>query len=254
MRLDWKTPFLYFTRDPEWKAKVLIGGLWLLVFPPLGWPIALGYRKEALFALVEGREPFLPPWKGKTLHYLAEGLKAVGVILVYFVPFIFLFWFLAVREWSTLTEHILEFIIFLAAVVLLVPLCLPLLPPLYWYLFPWIEHSPVEIVGLATVFWATTFLMPSAFLQVSLAAKFSAAFRVARVVSFVVCHPREYLEAWAVSLAATALACVLGPAAPWGIFCSYLVIVYAFNEALFLSATPEVQWRFRDSCFTRKSS
>ena len=252
MKLDWKAPFFYVRQDPEWKHKVLVGGLWLLLFPPLGWPLALGYRKEALLALVEGRTPFLPRWKGQTVRYLIEGVKAVGVILVYFIPFLCIFWWLGVDDWSTLQQHAVEAVIFVVAILLLMPICLPLLPPVYWYLFPWIELSSVEMVVVGIVFWGTTFLMPAAFLQVSLAGDFSAAFRVVRVLEFVANNTRAYLEAWSISLLATAAALVLGPAVPWGIFWSYLVIVYTFNEALFRSAKPEVLMRFHNSYFSGK--
>jgi len=51
---------------------------------------------------------------------------------------------------------------------------------------------------------------------------------------------------------ATAAALASGPAAPWAIFWSYLVIVYAFNEALFRSNTPEVRRRFRAGLFSAR--
>ncbi|HWM78732.1 MAG TPA: hypothetical protein VNS56_14235, partial [Methylomirabilota bacterium] len=65
MRLHWKAALCFMLQDPEWKTKIFVGGLWLLAFPPLGWPIALGYRKETLCGLVEGRTPLLPPWRGQ---------------------------------------------------------------------------------------------------------------------------------------------------------------------------------------------
>jgi len=247
--LDWRTPFLYMFRDPDWKRKIFVGGLWLLLFPPLGWPIALGYRREALSALVEGRRPILPPWGGQWPRYLKEGLKAAGVILVYFLPFLSVFWFAAIDDWLTVETHALELAAFVLAILLLLPVCLPLLPPLYWYLFPWVRLSPVEMILMGVVFWGTTFLMPAAFLQVSLHGGFQAAFRVDRMLVFVGRNLRGYLEAWAVSLVSTAVAAALGPGVAWGIFWSYLVIVYTFNEALFRSATPEVRRRFRNSPF-----
>lgn len=252
MKLDWKEPFSYMFQDPGWKGKIFAGGLWLFLFPPLGWPIALGYRKEALLTLIDSRTSLLPPWEGQWIRYLMEGLKAVGVILVYFLPFLFTFWFLAISHVLTLQKHALEVIIFIVATPLLLPICLPFLPPLYWYLFPWIELSLLEMVVLGIIFWGTTFFMPAAFLQVSLNSRFLAAFRVDRVLVFVASNIREYIEAWLISILATAIAFALGPAFFWGIFWSYLVIVYAFNETLFRCVTPEVQTRFRNSYFVSK--
>lgn len=250
MRLDWRTPFCFMFRDREWLGKILVGGLWLLAFPPLGWPIALGYRKEALAALVEGRTPLLPPWRGQWLAFLGEGLKAAAVILIYFLPFLGGFLWLAIDDRSVIRDHAVELVVFGAAIVLLLPICLPLLPPLYAYLFDWVRLSSLEMVALGALFWGTTFLMPAAFLQVSLRGRFTAAFRVDRVVVFVGRNPASYLEAWAISVVATAAALASTVAAPWAIFWSYLVIVYAFNEALFRSDTPGVRQRFRNSIFT----
>ena len=232
MRLDWRTPYRYMFRDPDWKPKILVGGLWLLLFPPIGWPVALGYRKEALFALVDGCRPLLPSWRRQTWRFLREGLKAEAVILVYFLPFLGVFLCAATGGGATLAAHATELALFGAGVLLLLPICLPLLPPLYWYLFGWIHLSWPAMLAVGALFWTTTFLMPAAFLQVSRTRRFPAAFRIDRVLAFVAGNLAAYLEAWAISIVATAIGLALGPGAPWGIFWSYLVIVHAFNEAL----------------------
>ncbi|OLC68926.1 MAG: hypothetical protein AUH69_00445 [Actinobacteria bacterium 13_1_40CM_4_65_12] len=254
MRLHWKAALCFMLQDPEWKTKIFVGGLWLLAFPPLGWPIALGYRKETLCGLVEGRTPLLPPWRGQWPIFLREGLKAGGIILIYFVPFLLGFLSMAIDDWSGVRDHAVELVAFGVAILLLLPICLPLIPPLYWYLFDWIELSGVEMVVIGLLFWGTTFIMPAAFLQVSLRGRFAAALRVDRVVMFVGRNLPTYLEAWAISVIATAAALASGPAAPWGIFWSYLVIIYAFNEALFRSNTPEVRRRFRTGAWQNPPS
>ena len=144
-------------------------------------------------------------------------------------------------------RHVPEIVSFLFAIPLLIPVSLPLLPPLYWYLFPWVHLTLPEMFVIGAVFWGTAFFMPAAFLQVSLTGRFLPAFRVARIVRFVLETPRAYVEAWALSLLATALAFLAGPLAPWGIFWSYLVIVHAFNDALIRWRAPEVAERFRRS-------
>jgi len=252
MRLHWKAALCFMLQDPEWKTKIFVGGLWLLAFPPLGWPIALGYRKETLCGLVEGRTPLLPPWRGQWLIFLREGLKAAGIILIYFVPFLLGFLSMAIDDWSGVRDHAVELAVFGVAILFLLPICLPLIPPLYWYLFDWIELSGVEMVVIGLLFWGTTFVMPAAFLQVSLRGRFAAALRVDRVVMFVGRNLPTYLEAWAISVIATPAALPSGPAAAWAIFWSYLVIVDAFNEALFRSNTPEVRRRFRAGLFSAR--
>jgi len=153
MRLHWKAALCFMLQDPEWKKKIFVGGLWLLAFPPLGWPIALGYRKETLCGLVEGRTPLLPPWRGRWPIFLREGLKAAGIILIYFVPFLLGFWSMAIDDWSGVRDHAVELAVFGVAILFLLPICLPLIPPLYWYLFDWIELSGVEMVVIGLLFW-----------------------------------------------------------------------------------------------------
>ncbi len=134
----------------------------------------------------------------------AGGLKAAGIILIYFVPFLLGFWSIAIDDWSGVRDHAVELVAFGVAILLLLPICLPLIPPLYWYLFDWIELSGVEMVVIGLLFWGTTFVMPAAFLQVSLRGRFAAALRVDRVVMFVGRNLHTYLEAWAISVIATA--------------------------------------------------
>ncbi|MCA1696233.1 MAG: DUF4013 domain-containing protein, partial [Actinobacteria bacterium] len=82
----------YMTREPGWRRKLLVGGALLLACPPLGWPLALGYRREVALRIVEGRQPVLPGWGAGWKGYLAGGLGAAGVILAYYAPFLALFW------------------------------------------------------------------------------------------------------------------------------------------------------------------
>jgi len=241
--LRWRDAFGFMTEEPGWLRKILIGGI-LLLFPPLGWPVALGYRKEVAFRLIAGRRPLMPEWRRLWPAFAKDGCAAVGVILVYFLPFLLVFWTLALDDAANAAAHATEILLFFAALPLLVPVFLPLLPSMYFYLFPWIRMSVTEQFVVGFVFWGTTFLMPAAFLQVSLHGRFRAAFRFGDVFRLVRGIARPYLEAWALSIAATALALLSGPLAPWGIFWSYLVIVHAFNAALACWDVPAVRGRF----------
>src|SRR3954463_2660493 len=95
MQLGLGAAFLFMTREPGWGRKLLVVGALLLACPPLGWPLALGYRREVALRLVRGREPVLPGWDGAWRTYLADGLGAAGVILAHYLPFLGLFWMLA---------------------------------------------------------------------------------------------------------------------------------------------------------------
>ena len=85
---------------------------------------------------------------------------------------------------------------------------------------PWIDFSVAEVVVLSVVFAGTTFILPAAFMQVSL-------YRMA--VLFVLLLP-------------------------WWLVWSYLVIGFAFNQALVLSGLLGVEERFRNSMLLRDAA
>ena len=249
VKLNWTDAFTFVTTGTAWLRKLFLGGLFILLLPPLGWPLALGYRKEVAARLVSGRQPLLPSWQRSWRPIVAAGWRSAGVILAYFTPFLLMYWLLGLESPAAAQAHVWIILSFLLAVVLLPPVSLPLLPPLYALRFSWITFSPAETALLALLFAGTVFLMPAAFLEVSLTGRFRTAFRLLHMLRFITARPRYYLEAWFMSLLATFLALLTGPLAPWGIFWSYQVIVYAFNNALFYWPQPDVQERFRHSRF-----
>jgi len=232
------------TRSAGWKHHIIVGGFLLLLCPPIGWPLVLGYRKELARRLIEGCEPVLPDWRSWKL-YLRDGLKAAGVILSYYAPFLAIFWFVAIPRPEVALEHLVEIGLFFVLILFLIPVFLPLLPLLYGFWFPWIEISPAGAAVASVVFWATAFLLPAAFLQVSIHGSFREAFRLRRVICLIWQHFPLYLEAWALSLVATVASVLTGPLAPWGIFWSYLVIIFAFNNVLACSQDPAIATTIR---------
>lgn len=62
MQLSGRSAFLFMTREPGWRHKLLVGGALMLAWPRPGWPLALGYRREVALRLVAGRESVLPDW------------------------------------------------------------------------------------------------------------------------------------------------------------------------------------------------
>jgi hypothetical protein len=245
--LMWRAAFRFPTHEAGSISKLGQGGLWLLLCPPVGWLMALGYRREVGLRLVEGVFPVLPAWRDLRLATLGHGAKALGVILAYFTPFLTLYWVLALDSLSGAVERWREIGLFFLILPCFVPLTMPGLLLVYPRWYPWMSFSASDVVVLATLFAATTFLLPGAFMQVSLYRRFRLALRIDRVVRLIASAPGAYVEAWAISLTATVGALLGGPLLPWSIPWSYLVIGFAFNNALALSTHPAVTERFAGS-------
>lgn len=239
-------------REPGWRRDLLLGGLFFFPFPPLGWVLAIGYRSLMGVRLVEGRSPVLPGWRGNLAETLVRGLRASGIIFTYFCPFLLLYWLLGTGLRFT-ASHAGAFLAFLGAVAVFPP-SMPALAIAYPLLFPWLRFSAPEIALLGLVFLLTFFLLPAAFVQVALEGRWAGAFHARSYLRYLAGNLPSYLEAWALSLAVSAFAVLLGPFSPWGLFWSYLVILHAFNQSLVRWNTPEVQSRFRDCVILRSES
>jgi hypothetical protein len=231
MTLGWRAAFAYPFDDPAWKRKLFVGGFLMLLFPPIGWTMALGYRRGAGIRLRAGARPPLPEWGGSAWSFYTGGAAAVGIILGYFGPFLVLYSALAFRSSLMIGEHLPEIALFFALIAVFPPLFLPLLPGLYAYAFPWIQITSAQTTVLVALFFGTAFVLPAAFVQVSVTGRFRSAFRLGAVARFIVGHPALYCEAWILSLVASAVGVALGPLSPWGLFWSYIVILHAFTEA-----------------------
>lgn len=244
MRLHCKTALTYMFEPPVFKRSLFWGGLLLLLFPPLGWPVALGYRSMTLRRLLDAGEVAeikLPQELGRCF---ASGVGAVAVIFLYFVPFMVLYWALAASP-SEVLAHPLEVTLFFALVLFLVPGFLPTLPLGYALKFSWIAITPGEIAALVAVFLATTFLMPAVFMQVSLAGSHWGAARCVRAVRAIFRSPRVYLEAWVLSLLLIGASLLFFPFFGWITFWAYLAIGALFNEVLTFDEDREVRERMR---------
>jgi hypothetical protein len=252
MTLGWKAAFTYPFSDPDWKGKLFIGGLLMLLCPPVGWTMALGYRRAVGIRLRAGIIPPLPEWSGLWWSHYKGGIGAVSVILGYYVPFMVLYASLAFEPSLDGARQALAILAFFGLIVVFPPLFLPVLPPLYSYLFPWVQLTASEIALLVFVFVGTAFVLPAAFVQVSVTGRYRTAFRASHVARFIAGHPVVYCEAWVLSLTASAIGVAMGPLAPWGLFWSYIVILHAFTEAFLLSGRDDVVAAFNRSSLRRR--
>lgn len=227
-RLDWRAATTFVRLDPEWRAKIFRGGL-LLLFPPLGWPVALGYRKRLIERLATRAEPVLPSWETGVGAYWCEGMRALGVIFAYYAP-VFVVYAAKVHAHGLPDLPWPQLAAFFAFFFLLTPF---LLPSLVIASSAWAggsAFSTVEVIGVLAYFALATFLIPAGFLQVSRSGRFRSAFRIGANLRFIARHFALYLEAWTFSslIALAGHSCI--PFSPWGVFWCYQSIVYAFNE------------------------
>jgi hypothetical protein len=250
LRLDWPNALLFFTADPHWRRKIAVGGLVLLT-PVVGWPAVLGFRKEAIFRLIRGDDPVLPEWRGNFAHLLGEGLKAVAVINGYYLP-VYL-WMAFRLIGHPAAEHIPW--VWIALVALAMPIFSTLIVPAVLaadrLLAPEPAFSTGESLAIAIVFGLLTFVIPSAFLNVSRTGRIVSAFDLPRALRRIAREPREYLEAWIGSGLVSLAGHFSGVLAPWGVVWCYLAIVYAFNEVPLAAGDPEASY-LRGSWFARR--
>ena len=150
---------LFMMRDPRWIEPIRTLGWWILLCPPLGWLMALGYRKEVVLHMTRAGVGPLPEWPGLA-HLSREGFKALGVISVYLAPTLILGWHLGAQDgWSDVTGGIM----YCLCSLFLVPLTLPATPLAYmlWSdVFTLSTSSGLIIFGLSA---CTTFIIPAGF-------------------------------------------------------------------------------------------
>jgi len=219
---------LFLLHDPDWRRKVFLGGLLLLV-PFVGWFATLGYRKALIGRLFRGDQPPLPAWHGAAWSHIWEGLKAAGVIFAQYVPlFIILAVLLVVRG-----AEVPIVLLAGAAVVAVFPIFAPLGFPLAVAYYAWAEVLHLgEAAGLVAAYTAITFVIPAGFLQVSRTDRYLAAFRYHESLPFLVRNFWPYVVAWYRSIAMSLCGHFAVPFSPWGVVWCYLGIIYAFNRVL----------------------
>lgn len=222
----------FVVKDPHWRQKIFFGGLLILLVHPIGWPVALGYRKTLIANLASGTDPLLPDWKGNILYFFAEGIKAMGVIFGYLSPLYLLLFSLMLANNVQPNVSWLYVVAFFVVCTIFSTLSFPaMLVYLTFfsqdYRLPW-SFSLALMVGFVSII----FFIPACFLQVSKSGRYLSAFNVPSAWSTLRLNFRAYCMAWYHSALMSLAGHFCLPFAPWGVFWCYLSIIFEFNSIL----------------------
>ncbi len=78
--------FTFVFRDPDWLAKMLIGGIFVLLSViAIGVPVLYGYCVELQQRVRRGEQYPLPEWKDVGVKFVV-GFKYIVTILIYYLP------------------------------------------------------------------------------------------------------------------------------------------------------------------------
>lgn len=223
---------------PGWQIPIRRIGWWLILCPPVGWLMALGYRLDVVITLRRPPGVMLAkrvPGLRSDFDLFIQGLRALAVMAMYTAPPLMLFWFcvhgisFAEFRWENLADPGLWF--FLAAALFFVPVTIWSVPAWIFFTVPnaWANFIPCAFSVLFLIL--AVFFVPSGYMQVGDRGRFSDALRVWRGIPWVLGHLREYVYAWRESGQISLVAFLLGWRAPWGIVWSYASIVWHFNIA-----------------------
>jgi hypothetical protein len=205
-----------------WRA-----GLTMMI-PFIGWHMVLGYRLRLAARLMNGPD-LLPSWEGRTAEFLFDGLKSTSVILAYLSPVYAVTFGVAVaRGWEpTLVS------LWISAVFLALPFLLPTSLPCAIGILAWHRYlGPLEAAALLIAYASIVFVIPAAFLQVSLTGRYRSAFAVWRIGTFLRRQLNHYSRVWLVGAPIVVAGHGIVPFAPWTVFWMYCSVMYLFNEVL----------------------
>jgi hypothetical protein len=229
---------LFVLDDPGWRRKILRGGL-LICLPVVGWPAILGYRR-ALAAALFGTEPVLPPWEGRFLAYLLDGLRAMCVIFGYLAPLYALAGWLAYSRGFRPGVESAAVAGFFVLFPIFSTLSLPIAAAL---LVHGGRLAPGEAAAFGGAYAAIIFIVPAGFLEVSRTGRHRSAFAVWRTLPFLARNLRGYASAWWNAGLASLFGHAVLPFSPWSVVWAYLAIIFLFNAILVRTgAAPADGW------------
>ncbi len=224
-------------KNKEWVYQVLVGGLFLLLCPPLGWMLAMGYRKAFGRAYVNNikfnsNEIFKWPKWENLWPMLIDGIKVWSVIITYLSPSFIFGWGIILFRSGFGQEQCFALSLFIIACVLILPLGLPVVIFVLYNHYAWFTFSLFETIIISTIFILGVFFVPSGFVLVSLGKDFKHALPFGDGLKFVIRKPFQYCKAWCYALICCFGVLLLGPLAPFGIFWSYQISAKMFIDVV----------------------
>jgi hypothetical protein len=212
---------------------IFLGGLLLLLFPPLGWLCAIGYRRSFGLAYAESRKTknifVWPDYFDNIYLIFINGIKSYLVIMSYLLPSILLGWFIVLNKVGFGKEQACGLLLFTVGCLVFLPVGLPTTTFLLLTNTPWFSFSPLEGFIVLVVFLMGIFLIPSAFINVSIGKGFIDGLTI-RGHKIILEKPLGYIKTWSLAIINCFGVLLFGPFATFGIFWSYQKTVQLFAD------------------------
>ena len=155
----------------NWAKKIRALGWFLALVPPLGWLMALGFRKRIVLKLLRPNEYPLSKQSFTITDYLQllrDGIYALGVMSVYFMPTLSLSWFLgAVQSHMSYTDIFFGFIKYAIASLSFPPITLGSVNLYYQLYLPDFHLSLAQGFLIVISMLMTTFVLPLGYILVA---------------------------------------------------------------------------------------
>ena len=218
----------------QWAQNIRSLGWFLCLIPPVGWLMALGFRKSVALTLLHPDSYPLSPQNFTWIDYLRflrDGFCALGVMSLYFMPTLGLSWYLgSAQSHMNWAEICLGFIKYAAASLSFPPITLGSVNLYYQLSIPGFHLSLAKGSLIIISMLLTTFVLPLGYMQIGKRGKWLDTFNLWQVFNTFLNNPKGYLLAWRDSIRLTLAALSLGIHTPWGIIWSYQGIVWLFNQ------------------------
>ena len=238
-------PYLFMCQNPAWKKLIKRLGYWMLLCPPIGWLMALGYRKVVAVSLYNHTSPLPIPSLNiyADLRLLIQGLGALGVMIFYFTPALICTW--TWGKYGDLSHSMqidfwldIELLYFLLLSFLLIPMTLGGVVGGYYLFDPSFQLTSSQMIYSSILLLLSVFIIPSGYMQVGRRGYWLDACRIWKSLFWICTHPKIYLYAWWKGLYISLIALSMGLRAPWALAWCYISIVWFFNNPALKETSP----------------